>query len=154
MGQNARLMLAPGRDFAYCALTNVPDAGAVLGAGLSWLLEQLLGVPAPLPPAPSPLALDAATLAAYAGTYDNPGEAMQTLRIHDGGLELASEITDPLFGSIQPPLPPEPPKPLAFSAPDEVYVVETPGARGAFLRNPDGRIAGLFWSGRFYVRHD
>jgi hypothetical protein len=62
---------------------------------------------------------------------------------------LASEITDALFASIQPPSPPDPPKPLAFSAPDEVYVVETPGARGAFLRHPDGRIAGLFWSGRF-----
>jgi hypothetical protein len=41
---------------------------------------------------------------------------------------------------------------LAFSAPDELYGVEAPSRRGAFLRHPDGRIAGLFWGARFYAR--
>jgi hypothetical protein len=153
MGQNARLGLARERDFAYCALTNVANGGAVLAAGQLWAFEHLLGITAPPPLAPAPLPLDAATLATYAAAYDNPGEQICWLSVRDDGLELVVEGTDPLFTQmIQPPLPPEPPMRLAFSAPDELYGVEAPRARGAFLRHPDGRIAGLFWGARFYAR--
>jgi CubicO group peptidase (beta-lactamase class C family) len=153
MGQNARLMLARERDFAFCALTNVADGSAVLGAALAWLLEHLLGITVAPAPVPAPLPLDAATLATYAAAYDNPGEQICWLSVRDDGLELAVEVTDPVLTQmIQPPLPPEPPMRLAFSAPDELYGVEAPSRRGAFLRHPDGRIAGLFWGARFYAR--
>jgi CubicO group peptidase (beta-lactamase class C family) len=152
MGQNSRLTLAREQDFALCALTNVPDGSMVLGAATGWLTEHLLGAAATAVPEPTPLALDNAALAEYAADYDNPGETLNTLRVRDGGLEIVSVTTDPLFAGIQPPLPDSPPLQLAFSAPDEVYAVVAPRARGAFLRAPDGRITGLFWSGRFYVR--
>jgi CubicO group peptidase (beta-lactamase class C family) len=152
LGQNSRLTIVPDWDFAMCALTNVADGSAVLGAALGWLTEHLLGVSATAAPEPTPLTRDAAALAEYAADYDNPGETIYTLRVREGGLEMVTVPTDPLFAGIQPPLPDTPPLQLAFSAPDEVYAVEAPRARGAFLRAPDDRIAGLFWGGRFYVR--
>ncbi len=151
-GQNARLALARDRDFAYCALTNVSDGGAVLEAGQRWAMEQLLGMPAPAAPAPASLPLDAAALAAHAGVYENPGEARHTLRVGEAGAELTSEIIDPVFQQIEPPLPAAPPLQLAFSEPDVVYAVDEPKVRGAFLRDPNGRIAGLFFGSRFNVR--
>jgi CubicO group peptidase (beta-lactamase class C family) len=151
-GQNARLGLARDLDFAYCALTNAANGGAVLAAGQHWALEHLLGMPEPATPVPSPLPLDAAELAGYAGVYENPGETRYTLRVRDDGLELTSEVVDPVMAQIQPAVPDAPPLQLAFSEPDVVYAVDEPRARGAFLRNPDGSIAGLFLGARFNVR--
>jgi hypothetical protein len=151
-GQTALLMLARELDFAYCALTNVANGGAVLTAGQLWAMEHLLGMPAPAAPVPSPLPLDAAELAAYAGVYENPGEARHTLRVRDDGLELTSAVVDPVIQQIQPALPDPPPLQLAFSEPDVVYAVDEPRARGAFLRDPNGSIAGLFFGARFNVR--
>jgi CubicO group peptidase (beta-lactamase class C family) len=151
-GQNSRLLMARERDFAYCALTNVSDGGAVLGAGQSWATENLLGMTPPASPAPLPLPLDAAALAAYAGVYENPGENRYTLRVRDDGLEMTSTIIDPIVQQIRPAFPESPPLQLAFSEPDVLYAVDEPKLRGAFLRNPNGGIDGLFIGGRFNVR--
>ncbi|HYW89309.1 MAG TPA: hypothetical protein VFB50_16175, partial [Chloroflexota bacterium] len=144
--------IARERDFAYCALTNVAAGSAVLGAGQLWATENQLGIPPSASPAPSPVPLDAAALAAYAGEYENPGEARYVLRVRDDGLELTSRNVDPVFAQIQPPVPDPPPGQLAFSAPDILYAIDEPRVRSAFLRNPDGSIAGLFFGGRFNVR--
>jgi CubicO group peptidase (beta-lactamase class C family) len=151
-GQNSRLFLVPELDFAYCALTNVNDGGAVLGAGLAWAMENLLGRSLPAAPSPTPLPLDAAALAAYAADYENPGENRYTLRMRDDGLELTPQIIDPVIQQIQPALPASPPLQVAFSAPDVLYAVDEPALRGAFLRSPAGEITGLFLGGRFNVR--
>jgi CubicO group peptidase (beta-lactamase class C family) len=151
-GQNSRLLMARERDFAYCALTNVVEGSAVLGAGQRWATENLLGMSPAASPAPPPLPLDAAALATYAGEYENPGEALHTLRVRDNGLELTSKTVDPFFAQIQPAVPDPPPVQLGFSARDVVYAVDEPKVRSAFLRNPDGSIAGLFVGGRFNVR--
>jgi CubicO group peptidase (beta-lactamase class C family) len=151
-GQNSRLYIVPELDFAYCALTNVNDGGPVLGAGLVWATENLLGRSLPAAPPPSPLPLDAAALAAYAAVYENPGENRYTLRMGDDGLEMTPQIIDPVIQHLQPPFPETPPIQMAFSAPDELYAVDEPSLRGAFLRNPAGDVAGLFLGGRFNVR--
>ena len=151
-GQNSRLLIARERDFAYCALTNVAAGSAVLAAGQLWATENLLGISPSASPAPSPVPLDAAALAAYVGEYENPGEARYVLRVRDEGLELTSRNVDPVFAQIQPPVPDPPPVQLAFSAPDILYAIDEPRVRSAFLRNPDGSIAGLFFGGRFNVR--
>jgi hypothetical protein len=151
-GQNSRLYIVPELDFAYCALTNVNDGGAVLGAGLVWATENLLGRSLPVAPPPSPLPLDAAALAAYTAVYENPGENRYTLRMGDDGLEMTPQIIDPVIQHLQPPFPETPPIQMAFSAPDELYAVDEPSLRGAFLRNPAGDVAGLFLGGRFNVR--
>jgi CubicO group peptidase (beta-lactamase class C family) len=151
-GQNSRLYIVPELDFAYCALTNVSDGAAVLGAGQLWAIENLLGMSLPAAPAPSPLPLDAAALAAYAAVYENPGENRYTLRPGDDGLEFTPQIIDPVIEQLQPAYPDGPPIQVAFSAPDVLYAVDEPALRGAFLRNPAGNIAGLFLGGRFNVR--
>jgi CubicO group peptidase (beta-lactamase class C family) len=151
-GQNSRLFIARERGFAYCALTNVSDGSAVLGAGQRWATEHLLGIAPTAAPAPSPLPLAAAALDAYAGLYENPGENRYTLRVREGGLEMTQQNADPVVQQIRPALPDGPPVQLAFSATDVVYAVEAPALRGAFLRNSNGSIDGLFLAGRFNVR--
>jgi hypothetical protein len=70
----------------------------------------------------------------------------------DDGLEMTPQIVAPVIQQIRPALPASPPIQVAFSAPDVLYAVDEPALRGAFLRNPEGQITGLFLGGRFNVR--
>jgi CubicO group peptidase (beta-lactamase class C family) len=149
-GQNARLWILPDRGAARCALTNVNDGSAALGAASSWLGEHLLGIELTPPATPAPLPCDGATLAAHAGGYANPGEASYTLRVREDGLEMVVQLDDPYLDTVMPALPPEPPQRLAFASPTAVFATDPPaGGRGAFLPGPDGRPLGLFWGSRF-----
>ena len=154
VGQEALLYIVPERGFALCVLTNLLGGGAILGPVLEWAQEHYLGVPPAPPPEPTPLALSAAELAAYAGRYANPGEMEYTLTVHNGGLQLQGRLTDPYMDQVQPQPPADAPVQVAFAERDELYAVEAPAARGSFLRYADGRLRGLFWGGRFNVRLD
>jgi hypothetical protein len=100
----------------------------------------------------TPLPLGAGALAAYAGTYENPGELLHTLRVGDAGLELTLQWNDPWIESLRPALPSAPPLRLALATPDEAYAVDAPALRMPFRRGAGGRIEGYFFSGRFNRR--
>jgi CubicO group peptidase (beta-lactamase class C family) len=152
MGQSARLWLVPARGFALCVLTNSMAGDAVLGAVSGWARERLLGLPDSAPAEQPVLTLSDSQLTTYAGEYDNPGETRYTLTVRDGGVEMGTHLTDPFFLTVRPALPEPPPLHLVFETPDRVHAVDTPSTRGAFLRHPDGNVAGLFFGARFYRR--
>jgi CubicO group peptidase (beta-lactamase class C family) len=151
-GQNARLWVVRDHDAAFCVLTNASDGSAVLQAATVWSLRNVLGIDFAPPPPPPPLVLSQAALAEYAGAYENPGETRWTVSVRDGGLVLAMEGVDPVFLAPQPAAPDLPPLEVAFSAPDEVYAVANPQFRGAFVRDANHRIAGLFVTARYNPR--
>ena len=69
-GQQARLVVVPEERFAFAALTNHDDGGALGGELLASVLEGVLGIE----PAATPEHLERAPaeLAGYAGTYEAP----------------------------------------------------------------------------------
>jgi CubicO group peptidase (beta-lactamase class C family) len=152
MGQAARLGLMPARGLALCVLTNSMTGGEVLGDVTTWAQERLLGFPGGAPADGPVLALSDTELATYAGEYDNPGETRYTLTVRDGGLEMGTQLTDPFALAVRPALPAQPPLQLAFETPNRVHAVDAPMTRGAFLRHPDGSVAGMFFGARFYRR--
>jgi CubicO group peptidase (beta-lactamase class C family) len=138
-GQQSIIAIAPAESRVFCLLTNSTGGASIL-AGLE-------SDPAPA----AAIARTAAELAAYAGRYENPGYMRQTLAVHDGALEMTPELTDPFLRLIEPQLV-LPTVSLAFSAPERFYAVDSPGEQGAFLTNPDGSVAGLFWENRYFPR--
>jgi CubicO group peptidase (beta-lactamase class C family) len=154
IGQMARLQIVRERGYALCALTNALEGTAVLSAATVWGLEHGLSVPLPQFAPATRVALPPAVLAGHVGRYVNRGEAQFNIQVRDDGLTISARWTDPFMLAVEPSFPPLPTQQLAFDAPNRAYVVEDPAIRGHFLANPDGTIAGLFWSGRFYRRTD
>lgn len=72
------------------------------------------------------VALDTASLAAYAGIYGPPDEERHTLRLLGRGLEMESADTNPLATSVvrPPPAPAVPQRPARLAS-DEFCVLET-----------------------------
>jgi CubicO group peptidase (beta-lactamase class C family) len=150
LGQHAELILIPAQGFALTVLTNGQGGGslaaaAALDAALAQFpdLASLAGrvglLPALLAPADAPTVdLPAAELAAYAGRYADPGQAL-TFAEQSSGLEVSVEsIVAP--GAWQPAIDPPaaPPAPVAFLDADTAVAA---GSRLPFVRDAEGRVA-------------
>ncbi|HEX6990215.1 MAG TPA: serine hydrolase domain-containing protein [Bacillota bacterium] len=139
-GQISAFWMVPGRRFALTVLTNA-DRGTALNEAVSeWVREHLLGIPRR---EPQPLELGREALAAYAGRYVQAatGQVWELLLTGDG---LVLQLHPGDLGAVtETPPPPPPPMPVAFEAPDRLYIRDGlyRGVRGEFLRDEQGRIA-------------
>ena len=148
-GQQALLVLLPEERFAFAALASNDDGGALAGELFQSVLESELGI-APVPPAEH-LELTREELGSYAGTYEAPLTRLE-LTIEDGGILLSVIPRGGFPKPDSPPNPGPPPTRLAFEKPDLVVALDPPlrGARGDFLRGPDGDIAWFRLGGRLH----
>jgi CubicO group peptidase (beta-lactamase class C family) len=147
-GQQSSFLFAPERNFALTILTNAGPGARVASEIGKWAFEQYLGIKEPEP------AHEDRTpeqLAEYAGSYTS-NLTNVTLRLEDGALILAYEITGEFPADTPPPVPP--PTKVAFTGKDRIVALEGPlaEATGEFLRNPGGEIAWLRMGGRIHKR--
>lgn len=149
-GQSSQFAFAPEKQFALTVMTNADIGGQLHGAIERWALEHYLGVSQP---EPVPLQRSAAELAQYAGRYDTALVAIK-VAAEDDKLVLTFEMVgDNQFPADTPPQLP-PPTPVNFYSDDNVMTLAGPleGAKGEFLRGPDGGIAWFRFGGRLYRR--
>ena len=149
-GQQSFFSIAPEAGFALAIVTNHAPGGSQLIRAVSRVALQLyLGVEE-RDPEPLELALD--QLAEYAGLYTNPF-ADADVHLEEGRLVAHTIFKAGFPTKDSPPLPPEPPAPLAFYDADRVFVPEGTfeGARGDFVRDGEGRIAWFRWGGRLFA---
>lgn len=128
-------------------LTNANSGQELHGRALDAALKEFLGIEAV---EPRLVSLTAAQLAEYAAVYEATLNAHE-VTVGDGGLMLQTRPAGPSplsDGQLAPPLPP--PARLGFFERDAVVALDGPqkGAKGEFLRNPDGAIAWFRWGGR------
>ncbi|HEU5432779.1 MAG TPA: serine hydrolase, partial [Thermomicrobiales bacterium] len=149
LGQHADFYGIPAQNFALIVLTNCQGGGslaatAALDAALAQFpaLTPLVGklglTHALLAPADAPtVTMSADDLAAYAGRYADPGQAVTFVRSGDG-LTLTVDLLDQP-GSWQPAIqpPPAPATPVMFLAKD---MGVAKGARLPFVRDASGRV--------------
>ena len=142
-GQMSAFVMVPERDFAITVLTNA-DRGSTLHDELTrWALGHYLGLEEP---EPTPLELSEEELAPHVGRYVGAGSTSDfDLSLRDGGLVIQVILKGGFPTKESPPPPAPPPMRMAFFDVDRVVVLDAPmkGARGEFLRNPDGSIAWL-----------
>lgn len=145
-GQMSAFLMVPARGFAMTVLTNA-DHGAALHAEVTaWALRHYLGLHEPEPPLVSLAVQD---LAAYAGRYAGAGSTSDIdVTTADGQLVMRLLLKGGFPAKNTPPPPAPPPMRAGFIAPDRFIVLDGPakGAKGEFLRHPDGSIAWLRWS--------
>ena len=149
-GQQSYFSIAPEAGFALAIVTNhAPGGSRLIRAASRVAMQQYLGVDER---DTEPIELAPDQLAEYAGLYTNPF-ADADVRL-EGGRLVAHTIFKAGFPTKDsPPLPPEPPAPLAFYDADHVFVPEGTfeGARGDFVRDADGRIAWFRTGGRLHA---
>jgi CubicO group peptidase (beta-lactamase class C family) len=140
MGQVSQLRLVPSRNFALAIVTNAGGGGYLNGNVLRAAMEAYFGVPNVLP---ARMAVDAAALAEYAGTYRRQF-ADSVITADADALKLETRPNMPgLDGKVPPP---GPPQRLGFYAKDRLLWLEGPGKgtpAGEFVRGPDGKVAWL-----------
>jgi hypothetical protein len=149
-GQSSQFAFAPEKQFALTVMTNADIGGQLHGAVERWALDHYLGVSEP---EPVPLQRSAAELAPYAGRYDTALVAIN-VAAEDDKLVLTFEMVgDNQFPADTPPQLP-PPTPVDFYSDDNVMTLAGPleGAKGEFLRDPEGGIAWFRFGGRLYRR--
>jgi CubicO group peptidase (beta-lactamase class C family) len=149
-GQLTRLSLAPEARFALVILTNHSPAGNQVIREISRLANRLyLGVEEG---DPRPIDLAPDELAEYAGVYTNPFADVD-LRLENGRLVEHATYKGSFPTKDSPPLPPEPPAPVAFYDDDRVVYTEGPfeGDYGDFVRDGDGRIRFYRAGGRLFA---
>jgi hypothetical protein len=147
-GQQARLLIAPDDRFAFAVLTNHDDGGALAGELQETVLQSVFGF---APAEPAHVERSREELAEYLGTFEAP---LTRLNLALDGDSLLLDI-DPRGGFPTPDSPPSPGPPptrLAFTAPDAVVALDPPmrGARGDFVRGPEGAIAWFRFGGRLH----
>lgn len=144
-GQIALLLCAPARDFALVLLTNSSRGGELIDHISDWALREYLGI---VEPEPAPLALSAAELAPFVGRYVSTLNLLE-LSLRDASLQLDVRPNANYPGD---PPPPPPSARVAFAAPDQLVILDGPmqGAKGEFLRGPDGSLAWLRLGGRLH----
>lgn len=98
-GFQCQLLLAPERAFAAVVLTNSGRGSALVRTVMEWALEHALGLRRP---APAPLALAPAELAAHEGTYRAQHLEVEVRR-HGDGLRAAQRVALPDGGTAEPP---------------------------------------------------
>jgi CubicO group peptidase (beta-lactamase class C family) len=147
-GFTADFTIVPSRQFAITTLTN-SDEGSTLYVDLRMnAIKSYLGIAWP---ETQHLALTEEQLATYAGQYDAALDRNE-LTVQAGNLMLLSH---PKGGFPTPDAPPgetPPPTRVAFYAEDKIIALDDPfkGARGEFLRNPDGSIAWFRFGSRVH----
>ena len=149
-GQLSHLSLAPEAGFAVAILTNHSPAGNEVIRELSGLALRLyLEVD---DRDPEPIEVEPERLAEYAAVYTNPFADIE-LRLEDGRLVEHTTYKGSFPTKDSPPLPPEPPAPIAFYDSDRVVYTEPPyeGHYGDFVRDADGRIAFYRAGGRLFA---
>ncbi|HLZ72352.1 MAG TPA: serine hydrolase domain-containing protein [Dehalococcoidia bacterium] len=97
-GFQAQLSLLPEHGFAFAALSNGNQGGAVIRAIEAWLLDRCLGLRRR---EPREIALAEAELAPLAGSYDGP-LARYTLSVASGGLRIEEDRLNPFTGTRSP----------------------------------------------------
>jgi CubicO group peptidase (beta-lactamase class C family) len=137
-GQESAFLFAPERRFALTILTN-SNLGQLGDEIETWVLERYLGIKEPEPVHEE---RSVEQLAEYVGKYESQ-LIVAKLSIDGGLLLLRFTITGEYPADEPPPTPP--PTHLAFYAPDRVIALDGPlkGARGEFLRDPEGTIVWL-----------
>jgi CubicO group peptidase (beta-lactamase class C family) len=149
LGQLSSLRLVESRDFAVVVLTNGHRGAELHGEVTAAALEAHLGL---APPPRRLLDLPADRLGEHAGAYQAVIDDV-VLSIRDGALVL-EQIRRLDLMAARPLTPPPPSVRLGFVAEDRVVGLDPPytGARGEFLRAPDGQIVWFRWGGRIHRR--
>jgi CubicO group peptidase (beta-lactamase class C family) len=150
LGQLSSFRLVESRDFAVVVLTNGHRGAELHGRVTAAALAEHLGL---TPPPRQLIDLPADRLGEHAGTYTAVIDDV-ALSVRDGGLVLDQTRRLDLMGA-RPELPRPPTVRLGFVAPDRVVGLDPPseGARGEFLRGPDGAIEWFRWGGRIHRRN-
>jgi CubicO group peptidase (beta-lactamase class C family) len=149
-GQKTLLRIVPSLQFAVAVFTNAEDGNTLTAELVDLATEKFLGLKGP---EAKPLDIPAEKLALYTGRYEAAGSTAE-LSLRDGGL-IVQVIPKGGFPTVDSPAsPPPPPARLAFYAEDKVIGLDEPfaGARGEFLRQPDGGLAWLRFGGRIHQR--
>jgi hypothetical protein len=149
-GQMSAFLFAPEKGFAITVLTNANRGVELHGTTVNWALEQYLGLVEPEPPL---LERSAEQLAEYAGRYHAALSDLD-LSVEDGMLVLQAT---PRGGFPLPDSKPgEAPPPTRLSLHQDERVIgldgQYKGARGEFLRDPNGTIEWLRFGGRIAKR--
>jgi CubicO group peptidase (beta-lactamase class C family) len=140
-GQLSAFLMVPERGFAITVLTNA-DIGSLLHDEVVRLgLKTYLGLENP---DPAPIAVDAATLNEYVGTYEGALQDIE-LRRTDGGLTVHVTFKGGFPRQDSPPRPAPAPMPAAIIGPDRFAILEgqMKGRQGEFLRDAGGAIVWL-----------
>jgi CubicO group peptidase (beta-lactamase class C family) len=149
-GQAALLTLVPDAGFGVAVLTNHAFGGLVAQDVTSAALREYLGLDE-LEPTAQPRTPD--ELQEYAGRYGG-ALADYELVVEDGRLVARLTYKGGFPARDSPPQPSPPPATIEFEGDDLVFVPEGrfKGARGQFLRDPEGRIAWLRLGSRAHAR--
>ena len=143
-GQQSAFLMVPERGFAFVLHTNA-NAGAILGIDLGdWVLERYLGL---RNPAPSPIAVSATALEAYAGEFSAPSGEGIRFAVQNG--VLVGTLVSPDAAS-----PAGEPLPFTFVDQDAAIVSDGDQSilRGDFLRADDGTVSWFRVGGRIVER--
>jgi len=152
-GQHTTLVMAPERGFALVLLTNAePSGSSVASAGLADAVQSYLGITEQAKQVgvgggisfatdTTPLRLSAVELAAYAGRFATPADAVN-LRVEGDHLLFTLE-TIQLPGQITPAIPDSVVKDAPVSVVSGDRLAYGSSVIGAFARKPDGEIGWL-----------
>ena len=137
-GQYALLSIAPAEEFAIAVLTNSDRGGRLMADATTRAFSRYLGL---RDPEPRPLDMPREALEQYVGRYTTVLSEVD-LTLGDGGLVAKTTSKGGFPNRDSPPRPSPPPSRLTFYDVDRVFVSAGPakGARGEFLRDPDGNI--------------
>jgi CubicO group peptidase (beta-lactamase class C family) len=155
-GHNCSFSMVPERDFAVTVLTNSALHGSALKEKLvRWVLDSWLGIDGSGDDL-APIALDDATLARYAGTYETHAVTV-SLSPKDGGLEANISIKPETAKQLYPNgAPKQPPIAVRFLPGDTHPFVYGTGddlsSKGYFARDGDGNVIGIHLGGRLAMR--
>jgi CubicO group peptidase (beta-lactamase class C family) len=149
-GQVTLLSMVPAHGFAAAVFTNSDEGGALCSAVVNAAILQYTGI---AQPEALPLDLPEEQLAAFTGVYTSAADDC-SLSLSAGGLVLQVTPKGGFPTPDSPASPPPPPVRAALYAQDRLIVVEDPikGARGEFLRSPDGSLKWLRLFGRVHAR--
>jgi hypothetical protein len=149
LGQLSSFRLVESRGFAVVVLTNGHRGAELHGQATAAALAEHLDL---VPPPRQLLDLPADRLREHAGSYTAVIDDV-ALSVRDRDLVLDQTRRLDLMGA-RPEVPRPPTVRLGFVGPDRVVGLNPPsaGARGEFLREPDGRIAWFRWGGRIHRR--
>ncbi|MFN2520652.1 MAG: serine hydrolase [Candidatus Limnocylindria bacterium] len=150
IGQLALFALAPDRGFALVVLTNSGRGNFVHEAVSRWAYRTKLGIEEPRP---APQERTAEDLAAYAGTYESPGNTYE-LTLAAGRLVMQANPKVALAERFERRPPTPPPAQVAFCGTDRILVLDGPttNTQGEFLRDQAGAVEWLRIGGRIHRR--
>ncbi len=151
-GQVSLLVMVPEHEMAVAILTNADRGGLITDEVRRWVLKELLGLEAPRA---EPIDAEEQDLAQYAGHYC--GYYMD-LDLGILGGKLVGQVTYKrgFPNEDVPPPPAPPPASVALCAEDQLLVLDGPAkdTLGDAIRNRDGSIGWLRFSGRLHKREE